>query len=312
LAKLRKKHKIVGKIEEYREIFKLKTTYLDTIPKLIDKNSRIHTTFNQAVTATGRLSSAEPNLQNIPIKTDLGQLLRTAFIAQDGYKLISADYSQIDLRAVAHVSNDKKLIEAFHRGDDIHKLTAAEVNKVTLSQVTETMRRNAKALNFGVIYGMGAYGFSQSAKISREEAQRFIDTYMEKFSGVANYMKETREFARKNGYVETLFGRRRNIAEINSPNIQVANSAERMAINMPIQGLAADIMKLAMINTYKEFSKDADIRMILQIHDEIILEVKAEKAGMVAKRIKEILENAYDLRVPLIADVKIGDNWAEI
>ena len=312
LKKIRHVHKIVPKIEEYRELFKLKTTYLDTLPELIDKKSRLHTTFNQAVTATGRLSSAEPNLQNIPIRTELGQLLRTAFVADDGYKLISADYSQIDLRAVAHVSGDKKLIEAFYRGDDIHKLTAAEINKVNLSQVTETMRRNAKALNFGVIYGMSAYGFSQSAGISREEAQRFINTYMEKFEDVAKYMKETREFARKNGYVETLLGRRRNIPEINSPNMQVANAAERMAINMPIQGLAADIMKLAMIKVANKYKNNPDVKMLLQIHDEIILEVKEELAEEVAKKVKDILENVIQLKVPLLADVKIGDNWGMI
>ena len=312
LQKLREAHKIIPKIEEYRELFKLKTTYLDTLPKMIDENSRLHTTFNQAVTATGRLSSTEPNLQNIPIKTDLGQLLRTAFVAHAGCKLISADYSQIDLRAVAHVSDDKKLIEAFHRGDDIHRLTAAEINKVTPSQVTDTMRRSAKALNFGIIYGMGAYGFSQSAGIGREEAQKFINTYMEKFSDVARYMKETREFARQNGYVETLLGRRRNIPEINSPNMQVAGGAERMAINMPIQGLAADIMKLAMIAVSENYKSDKDIRMILQIHDEIILEVKEDLADEVAKKVKGILENVIKLKVPLIADVKVGDNWGEI
>ena len=315
LEKIRDMHKIVSKIEEYRELFKLKTTYLDTLPKLIDQKSRLHTTFNQAVTATGRLSSAEPNLQNIPIKTDLGQLLRTAFVARDGYKLISADYSQIDLRCVAHVSGDKKLIEAFYRGDDIHKLTAAEINKVTLSQVTEKMRSSAKALNFGIIYGMSAYGFSQSAGIPREEAQRFINTYMEKFEDVARYMKETREFARKNGYVETQLGRRRNIAEINSPNMQVANAAERMAINMPIQGLSADIVKLAMLKIYSDLianDNSGNIRMLLQIHDEIILEVKKELADEVAEKIKNLMESAYKLSVPLIADVKIGDNWGEI
>jgi DNA polymerase-1 len=290
----------------------LKTTYLDAIPKLVDKNSRIHTTFNQAVTATGRLSSTEPNLQNIPIKTELGQLLRTAFTAKEGYKLVSADYSQIDLRCVAHVSNDKKLIEAFHRGDDIHKITAAEINKVSISQVTEKMRSSAKALNFGIIYGMSSFGFSQSAGISREEAQKFINTYMENFSGVANYMKETREFVHINGYVETLFGRRRNLHEINSPNFQVAAGAERMAINMPIQGLAADIMKLAMIKTAEAFADDSQVNMILQIHDEIILEVKAEKAEACAKILKERMENACKLRVPLIVEAKIGDNWGEI
>jgi DNA polymerase-1 len=312
LEKLRSVHKIIPKIEEYRELFKLKTTYLDSIPKLVDADSRLHTTFNQAVAATGRLSSTDPNLQNIPIRTALGQLLRTAFVAGGGYKLISADYSQIDLRAVAHVSNDQKLIEAFHRGDDIHRLTAAEVNKVTPSQVTETMRSSAKALNFGVIYGMGAYGFSQSAGISRDDAQRFIDTYMDKFSGVAEYMKETRQFARKNGYVETLLGRRRNIAEINSPNMQVANGAERMAINMPIQGLSADIVKLAMVKVAEFYKDNKDVRMLLQIHDEIILEVKEDVADQTAAKVKELLETVYALRVPLVANVKVGNNWGEI
>jgi DNA polymerase-1 len=312
LEKLRSSHKIIEKIEEYRELFKLKTTYLDAIPKLVDQNSRIHTTYNQAVAATGRLSSTDPNLQNIPIKTDLGQLLRTAFTAKDGYKLVSADYSQIDLRCVAHVSNDKKLIEAFHRGDDIHKITAAEINKVTISQVTEKMRSSAKALNFGIIYGMSSFGFSQSAGIPREDAQKFINAYMENFSGVASYMKETRQWARKNGYVETLLGRRRNLHEINSPNFQVSAGAERMAINMPIQGLAADIMKLAMIGTHRTFAEDNDIQMILQVHDEIILEVKIDKAEMAAKKLKEVMENVYPLRVPLIVDVNIGDNWGEI
>lgn len=312
LEKLRSEHKIIEKIEEYREIFKLKTTYLDTLPLLVDENSRIHTTFNQAVTATGRLSSTEPNLQNIPIKTELGQLLRTAFVADDDCVLISADYSQIDLRAVAHVSNDKKLIEAFKRGDDIHTITAAQINNVRPSEVTQTMRRNAKALNFGVIYGMSSFGFSQSAGISREQARDFIDKYMENFSGVAKYMKETKEFARKNGHVETILGRRRNIAEINSPNFQVVSAAERMAINMPIQGLSADIVKLAMIKTDEEFREDTDISQILQIHDEIILEVKREKAQEVSKKLKELMENVLHLNVPLIADVKVGENWGEI
>ena len=312
LEKLRGSHQIISKIEEYRELFKLKTTYLDAIPKLVDKNSRIHTTFNQAVAATGRLSSTDPNLQNIPIKTELGQLLRTAFVAKEGCKLVSADYSQIDLRCVAHVSNDKKMIEAFHRGDDIHSLTAAEVNGVTASQVTQKMRSAAKALNFGIIYGMSSFGFAQSAGIAQGDAKKFITAYMEKFSGVAAYMKETRAFARTNGYVETLLGRRRNLHEINSPNFQVAAGAERMAINMPIQGLTADIMKLAMIKTQQAFANDNDVKMILQVHDEIIWEVSEEKSESFAKKIKEIMENAYPLRVPLVTDVKIGDNWGEI
>jgi DNA polymerase I len=312
LAKIRKEHKIVEKIEEYREIFKLKTTYLDTLPELMDEKARIHTDFNQAVTATGRLSSSNPNLQNIPIKTDLGQILRTAFVAEDGYKLVSADYSQIDLRVVAHVSQDKKMIEAFLRGEDIHLATAAEINKVPLREVSQKMRQRAKALNFGVIYGMSAYGFSVSAGIEREEAKKFIDAYMQKFSGVAEYMIKTKKFARANLYVETEMGRRRYIPEINSPNFQVANGAERMAINMPIQGLAADIMKLAMIKVAEEYRNNPDVKMVLQVHDEIILEVKEALAEIVAQKVKTIMEKVYPLSVPLTVDVKTGDSWGEI
>ena len=312
LFKLRKESKIIEKIEEYREFFKLKTTYLDTLPELLDENYRVHTSFNQAVTATGRLSSSDPNLQNIPIKTDLGQLLRTAFVAEDGYKLVSADYSQIDLRAVAHVSGDKKMIETFLKGEDVHRATAAEINKIPLSQVTEKMRSSAKALNFGVIYGMSVFGFSVAAGIERDDAKKFIDAYMEKFSGIARYMRETKEFVKKNLYVETEMGRRRNIPEINSPNFQVQNAAERMAINMPIQGMSADIVKLAMIAVSTNYESNTNIRMLLQIHDEIILEVKEEIAEEVARKVKEIMENVYILKVPLVVDVKIGDNWGEI
>ncbi len=312
LQKIKGEFKIAEKIEEYREIFKLKTTYLDALPLLVDENSRIHTTFNQAVTATGRLSSSEPNLQNIPIRTDLGQLLRVAFEAEAGYKLVSADYSQIDLRAVAHVSGDKKMIELFHAGSDIHTATASEINKVSLSQVTQKMRSSAKALNFGVIYGMSVFGFSVSAGISRDDAKRFIDAYFEKFTGVAQYMKSTKEFAKINGFVETEMGRRRYIPEINSSNFMVQNSAERMAINMPIQGMSADIVKLAMIVVYEEYKNNPDVKIILQVHDEIILEVKEEIAEEVGRKVKEIMEGVYKLKVPLVVDVKAGDNWGTI
>lgn len=312
LQKIKSKNPIVEKIEDYRELFKLKTTYLDTLPTLVDEHSRLHTNFNQAVTATGRLSSSDPNLQNIPIKSDLGQLMRTAFVADEGSLLISGDYSQIDLRVVAHVSEDKKLIEAFHRGDDIHRMTAAEINDVPLSKVTEKMRSAAKALNFGVIYGMSVFGFSQAAGIDRDKAKEHIDKYFKDFPGVAKYIRETKEFAKKNKYVETILGRRRNIAEINSPNFQVQSAAERMAINMPIQGLAADIVKIAMINIYRKFKDDPDVKMVLQIHDEIILEAKKEKAKDVSEKVKEIMEAAYKIKVPLVADVKIGENWGEI
>jgi DNA polymerase-1 len=313
LNKLKKEHKIIIKIEEYRELFKLKTTYVDTLPELIDKNSRIHTSFNQAVTATGRLSSSEPNLQNIPIKTELGQLLRTAFEAPSKWKLVSADYSQIDLRVVAHVSQDKKMIETFHNSTDIHRATAAEINGVSPSQVTEVMRRRAKALNFGIIYGMSVFGFSESADVSREEAKKFINEYMLRFQGVAQYMREMKEKAKKDGFVETLLGRRRYIPEINSPNFQVSQAAERMAINMPIQGLAADIMKLSMIAAQKVVEKfSGQVRMILQVHDELIFEVKENIANTFAREVKQVMEQVYKLRVPLIVDIKIGDNWGEL
>ena len=313
LTKLRGSHKIIEKIEEYREIFKLETTYLDTLPKLTDEKSRIHTTFNQAVAATGRLSSSDPNLQNIPIRTDIGQLLRTAFEAEKGHRLISADYSQIDLRVVAHVSGDKNMIEAFTRGEDIHRTTASIINGVSFSQVSEKMRSKAKALNFGIIYGMGVFGFAVSAGIDREEAKKFINEYMEKFSGVAAYMKKTKEEAKKNLYVETQLGRRRYIPEINSANFQVQSGAERMAINMPIQGMAADIMKLAMIEAEKiveQFPNQA--RTVLQVHDELLFEVKEEVAEDFMQKIKIAMEQVYKIRVPLVVNVKAGDNWGEI
>jgi DNA polymerase I len=312
LKKIQDKHKIVEKIEEYREIFKLKTTYLDALPLLVAKDGRIHTSYNQAVTSTGRLSSSDPNLQNIPIRTDLGQLLRVAFEAEKGWRFVAADYSQIDLRVVAHVSQDKKMIELFQKGEDIHKATAAEINKVTISQVTQTMRRRAKELNFGVIYGMSVFGFSERTGIDRDDARKFIDAYFERFSGVAKYMRDIKEFAKKHEYVETEVGRRRYIHDINSPNFQVVNSAERMAINMPIQGLSADIVKLAMIKIYEEYRDNSDVKMILQVHDEIILEVREEIAEEVGKKMKEIMESVYKLSVPLVVDVKIGDNWGEV
>ncbi|HBI16767.1 MAG TPA: DNA polymerase I [Candidatus Moranbacteria bacterium] len=312
LAKLKGQHKIIEKIETYRELFKLKTTYLDNIPLLIGEDGRIHTTFKQEVTSTGRLSSENPNLQNIPIKSEAGKIIRTAFEAERGHVFVSADYSQIDLRVMAHMSDDKKMREAFWANEDIHTKTASEVNKVTLSKVTQKMRREAKALNFGIIYGMGSFGFSQSADISRAEAKKFIDEYMENFSSVAQFIKTTKQYAKENEFVETETGRRRYLAEINSPNFMVQAGAERMAINMPIQGLAADIMKLAMIAVYDYFKHDLEVKMILQIHDEIILEVAEARAQEVAQKTKEIMEKVYSLSVPLTVDVKIGNNWGEL
>lgn len=312
LEKLKGTHEIIEKIEHYRELFKLKTTYLDNIPLLIGTDGRIHTTFKQEVTATGRLSSENPNLQNIPIKSDIGKIIRTAFEADAGKVFVSVDYSQIDLRVMAHMSKDKKMIEAFWAGEDIHTKTAMEVNNTTISKVTKKMRQEAKALNFGIIYGMGTFGFAQSANISRVEAKKFIDEYMENFSQVAQFIKKTKESAKKNEFVETETGRRRYLADINSPNFMVQAGAERMAINMPIQGLTADIMKLAMIAVYEHFRGNEAVKMILQIHDEIILEVNEDISETVAKEAKEIMEKVYSLAVPLTVDVKIGKNWGEL
>ncbi|MEN8252306.1 MAG: DNA polymerase I, partial [Patescibacteria group bacterium] len=247
LEKIREVHPIIENIEKYRELFKLKTTYIDVLPTLTDSEDRVHTTFNQAVTSTGRLSSSDPNLQNIPIRTEEGRKMRDGFVAKDGYVLVSADYSQIDLRCVAHVSGDEKLIQAFKDGADIHTTTAATVMGKNPEDITKTQRASAKELNFGLIYGMGTHGFAVAAGISRDEAKKFIETYFEKFAGVKNYIENTKKEAVENGYVETLFGRRRYVPNITAKNFMLKSGAERAAINMPIQGLAADIMKLSMI-----------------------------------------------------------------
>ena len=313
LQKIKKKYEIAAKIEAYRELFKLKTTYVDVMPKLTDANGRLHTTFNQAVTSTGRLSSSDPNLQNIPTRTSIGRLLRNAFIAAPGYRLLSVDYSQIDLRCAAHLSCDTKMIEAFYRGEDIHTATASEVFGVAPSEVTKAQRRQAKVLNFGVLYGMGTFGFANASGVSRDEAQAFIAAYMDKFSGLAKYLKMIKESAKEKGYVETEFGRRRYVPEINSPNFQVAATGERMAINLPIQGLTADIMKLAMIavDTLAENFGDR-VRMLLQIHDELIFEVEEGLEKEFGEKIQKVMENVVTLRVPLVADVAVGENWGEL
>lgn len=313
LEKIRSHHPIIEKVEEYRELFKLKTTYLDTLPELTDDKSRLHTTFNQAITATGRLSSSDPNLQNIPIRTELGQVIRTAFEAEEGFRLVGADYSQVELRIAAHLSGDVKMITTFLNGEDIHTATAARVNKVPLDKVTGKMRSAAKALNFGIIYGMSTFGFAQSAGVAQEEAKQFIRKYFENYPQVAQFLDEVKILVREKGYVETELGRRRYIPEINSSNIQLRNQAERMAVNMPIQGLAADIIKLAMIEVDKFIvEKYPKAKMVLQIHDELLFEVPEKEADAFAKDVKELMENVYQLSVPLAANIKVGDNWGEI
>jgi len=326
LEKIKEENIIINFISEYKELVKLKNTYIDALPKLVSKKTgKLHTTFNQTVTATGRLSSSSPNLQNIPIRTGVGRKIRKAFISESGRKLISADYSQIELRIIAMIANDKKMKDIFNKNLDIHTATAAEVNQIPIENVTSEMRRAAKALNFGIIYGMSVFGFARSAGIERDRAKKFIDNYMEKFSNVEKYIEKSKEDARKKGYAETLFGRRRYLPELNSTNVMVRNSAERMAINMPIQGTAADIIKIAMIkidewiNKYNNENKDA-VKLLLQVHDELLFSVKEERLKKASQDIKEIMENKsldidgkkIDFSVPIKVDLKMGDNWEEM
>ncbi|MFA5061616.1 MAG: DNA polymerase I [Patescibacteria group bacterium] len=316
LEKLHGLHPIIEEVENYRELAKLQNTYIDVLPTLINKKTgRIHTHFNQAVAATGRLSSSDPNLQNIPIRTELGKKVRETFVSEPGNVLISADYSQIELRIVASMAQDKTMIEIFSKGEDIHKATAAAINGVPLQDVTPDMRYRAKEVNFGVLYGMGAYGLSWRTGISQAEAKDFIAKYFAAFSGVREYIARTLEFTKKEGYCETLFGRRRYIPELNASNHQLRAAAERMAINHPIQGTAADLMKMAMIEVEKEIAKlqkDGDIRMILQVHDELVLEVKKGLEEKVSKIVKEVMENVVKLRVPIEVGVNFGHSWGKL
>ena len=323
LEKLREIHPIIEHIEDFRELEKLRNTYIDVLPGLVNKKTgRIHSSFNQAVTTTGRLSSSEPNLQNIPIRTDLGRKVRESFVAEPGNVLVVADYSQIELRIVASLAKDKKLIEIFERGEDVHSATAAVINNVDLKDVTKEMRSAAKGVNFGVLYGMGAFGLASRTGITNWEAKEFIKKYFEGFSQVKKYLDNTLKNAQKDGYVETLFGRRRYIPELMSGNYMLKSAGERMAINMPVQGTAADLMKMAMIAVQKKLdnggtSRDLsvrrdDIKMILQVHDEIVLEVKKDLADDVAKLVKEEMENVAKLRVPIDVHVEVGKRWGKL
>lgn len=314
LEKLRADFPIIKFIEDYRELFKLKTTYVDVLPGLVKSDGRLHTTFRQDIASTGRLSSADPNLQNIPIRTEWGARIRNGFVAATGKKLVGADYSQIELRIAAHISGDENMTKAFVEGEDIHRATAALVHGLKLDEVSDALRREAKALNFGIIYGMGAFGLAQATDMDQKKAAQFIKDYLAKFSGVAKYMEDMRKQAHEKGYVETALGRRRTLPEIQSTNQALVRGAERMAINMPIQGLAADIMKLSMIaaqNLIKEkYAKSA--QLLLQIHDELIAEVDEHLAEAFAQDLKQVMEGVYRLSVPLVVSVEIGNNWGEI
>lgn len=305
-------HIVPKLLMEHRGLSKLKSTYTDKLPQLINKKTgRVHTSYNQAVTATGRLSSSDPNLQNIPIRNEEGRRIRQAFIAREGYKIVAADYSQIELRIMAHLSNDEGMIKAFAEGKDIHRATASEIFGVSLDEVTSEQRRSAKAINFGLIYGMSAFGLSNQLGIGRAEAQKYMDLYFQRYPAVKHFMTDIREVAAEKGYVETLFGRRLYLPDIKSSNAILRKAAERVAINAPMQGTAADIIKVAMIGIDKAIRNNDEITMIMQVHDELVFEVKADKIEHYSQLIKAEMEKAIELNVPLIAEVGVGDNWDE-
>lgn len=323
LEGLREEHPIINAILEYRQLLKLKSTYVGALPEQINPvTGRIHSSFNQTVAATGRLSSSNPNLQNIPIRTEIGRRVRRAFIAdnrtiasdgQDPKLLLSADYSQIELRLMAHFSGDARLVQAFHRGQDIHAATAAELFGIDINDVTADMRRLAKTVNFGLMYGMQAFGLARDTGMSRQEAQRFIDTYMARLPGVWHYLDETKREAIDKGYVSTLYGRRRYAPDIVSSNGSRRLAAERMAINMPLQGTAADIMKIAMIRVHDALrQRGLRTRMLLQVHDELVIEVPKSELKEVAELVTDIMENVVLLRVPLQVELAAGKNWGEL
>ena len=313
LDELAKEGHIVPKLLiEHRGLSKLKSTYADKLPQMINpKTGRVHTSYHQAVTATGRLSSSDPNLQNIPIRNEEGRRIRQAFIAREGYKIVAADYSQIELRIMAHLAHDEGMLKAFAEGKDIHRSTAAEIFGVSLEEVTNEQRRNAKAINFGLIYGMSEFGLSNQLGISRQEARTYMDAYFNRYPNVLQFMTDIKANAAEQGYVETLLGRRLYLPEIKSSNGMRRKAAERVAINAPMQGTAADIIKVAMIGIDKMIFGDENIKMIMQVHDELVFEVKAERVDHYSQLIKAEMEKAIKLHVPLIADVGVGDNWDE-
>src|SRR5262245_42226412 len=313
LRSIRQEHEVVPVIEEWRELSKLLNTYLRPLPSLIsESDGRLHTTFNQTVAATGRLSTSDPNLQSIPIRTDLGREIRSAFIAEDGHRLLSADYSQIELRILAHVSGEPKLREAFARGEDIHTATAAEVLGVEPARLTPAQRSIAKMINFGIVYGISAYGLSENLEIPREEAQRYIDAYLARFPHVQDFIGRTIEQATDDGYVTSLLGRRRPVPEIRASNRQTRGFGERIAVNFVMQGSNADIIKVAMIRIARRLREEGrGARLVLQVHDELLLEVPDVEVSKVRELVRAEMVGAYDLDPPLGVDVGVGDNWAE-
>ena len=314
LAELALDYPLPKVILEHRGLSKLKSTYTDKLPLMINPISgRVHTSYHQAVTATGRLSSADPNLQNIPVRNDEGRRIRQAFVAAKGHRIVAADYSQIELRIMAHLSQDKGLLDAFAQGEDIHRATASEVFGVALDKVSGEQRRSAKAINFGLIYGMSAFGLSRQLNIGAGEAKKYMDLYFERYPGVLRYMENTRQLAASKGYVETLEGRRLWLPDIKSGNAIRRKAAERAAINAPMQGTAADIIKRAMIavDNWLEQQNDNAVRMIMQVHDELVFEVKAGAVEEASQKIRALMEGSVQLDVPLLVEVGVGDNWDE-
>ena len=315
LEKLREQHPIIEEILKYREFQKLKSTYIEPFPTFIKADGRIHTTYSQTVAATGRLSSLDPNLQNIPTRTELGQVFKQVFIAPEGYQIVAMDYSQLELRLAAHLSGDPRMIEAFRNGEDIHTRTAAFVYGVPPEQVTKDQRRNAKTLNFGVLYGMGPVAFAAQSGLSRSEASDFIEKYFLEFDKLADYIEKIKQFARDNGYTETFFGRRRLARDIFATMPMLRAQAERMAVNHPIQGTEADLIKLAMIKIdsfmIAEVSPD-DAKMLLQVHDELVFEIKTEKVPELVPKIKHIMESVHQFNVPITVEPKSAQNWGEV
>ena len=308
-------HEIIAYIMDYRQLSKLRSTYAYALQGLIHpETGRVHTIFKQAITATGRLSSVEPNLQNIPIKMEEGRRIRKAFTAGSrDWLLFSADYSQIDLRALAHISGDEILIDTFQKGIDIHTRTAAEIFNVPLERVDENLRRRAKAVNFGIIYGISDFGLSRDTGVSRKEAGRYIQEYLDSYPGVRQYMEDVVKFGIQNGYVETALGRRRYLPDLRAKNKMVQSFARRMALNTPIQGTSADIIKLAMIKVAAELqAQQMQSRLLLQVHDELLLEVHRDELEQAVFMVKNCMENAYTLKVPLIATMKLGTNWYDM
>jgi len=304
------KHPIIGLIKDYRELTKLKSTYADGLLKVIGPDGRIHTHFQMTVTATGRLSSTEPNLQNIPVRKEMGSELRKMFVAGDGNVLVDADYSQIELRLLAHIADDKVMQEAFAKGEDIHAVTASQVFGVPLGDVTSVMRFRAKAVNFGIVYGISAFSLANDIGVMPYEAKDYIDSYLAHYAGVRSYMTMIVKNAKELGYVSTLFGRRRYLPELKSPNFNMRSFGERVALNMPVQGTAADIMKIAMIRVSARLKAEAlSARLILQVHDELIVECPEDETDAVSLILQEEMENAAELSVPLVAETRAGKSW---